>query len=82
MFTVGPFSEVSRNIEDFNTNLAFTTLFNQSVEQYQKLEKEYLSASFAQDTETMAKKQMELDLAQGTFQITANLMVPEEELWS
>tara|TARA_B100000287_G_scaffold294784_1_gene278059 strand:- start:95 stop:343 length:249 start_codon:yes stop_codon:yes gene_type:complete len=82
MFTVGPFSEISRNLEDFNTNIAFSTLFNQSAREYQQLEKEFLSASFAQDEETMARKQAELEIIVGTFQITANLMAPEEELWS
>tara|TARA_R110002020_G_scaffold366510_1_gene578577 strand:+ start:295 stop:567 length:273 start_codon:yes stop_codon:yes gene_type:complete len=82
LFTVGPFSDVAHSVEHFGSNVSFMLLFNKSVEQYQQIEKEYISASFAQNKEIMAQKELEMEVAQGTFQITANLLINEEELLS
>ena len=71
-----------RSVEDFSSDMSFMLLFNQSVKQYQEIEKEYISASFAQNEEVMAQKEMEMEVAHGTFQITANLLINEEELLS
>ncbi len=82
LFDVGPFADVARSVGDFSSNVSFMLLFNKSVEQYQQIEKEYISASAAQDEEVMAQKELEMEVARGTFQITANLLINEEELLS
>ena len=54
-FTVGPFAQADKDVEDFGMNIYFSYVFDESVRQHQKLQEEYIEAFLDNDSEKMAK---------------------------
>ena len=82
-FTVGPFAQVGKNLEDFGMNIYFSYVFNESVRQHQKLQEEYIEAFLENDSERMARKDVEMAMAEGAFDLaSAMLQTLEEEQFS
>ena len=82
-FTVGPFAQVGKNLEDFGMNIYFSYVFDESVRQHQKLQEEYIEAFLENDSERMARKDVEMAMAEGAFDLaSAMLQTLEEEQFS
>jgi hypothetical protein len=78
-FTVGPFAQVGKNLEDFGMNIYFSYVFDESVKQHQKLQEEYIEAFLDNDPAKMARKDVELAMCEGTFELAGAMLYDLEE---
>ena len=70
----GPLGEISKRLEDFSFNLYFSYVFEEALKQHQNLQDEYIEAFLDQDEELMARKEREIAMCEGAFELTAHMI--------
>ena len=74
-FTVGPFAQVGKDLEDFGMNIYFSYVFDESVRQHQKLQEEYIEAFLENDPRHEKSTHMKIFLAFWTQRAYCKLTV-------
>jgi len=70
----GPLTEAAKRLEDFSFNLYFSYVFVDAIAQHQTLQDEYIDAFLNNDEELMARKQREIAMCEGAFELTAHMI--------
>lgn len=77
-FTTGPFLEVGERMETFSSNVYYSYLFSEYVEQHKKLEEELKEAEASDDDDQLLQKQTEMSYYDGIFNLTLSFNLLDE----
>ena len=77
-FTTGPFSEVGERMETFSSNIYYSYLFSEYVEQHKKLEEELKEAENSDNDEELLQKQTEMSYYEGIFNLSLSFNLFDE----
>ena len=77
-FSTGPFARANEDATAFCSNMYYSYLFSDYVEQHEKLLKELELAVIENDDELLSKKQSELKYFEGVFNLTLSINLLDE----
>ena len=68
---IGPFGEAKQNVEALDNNLYFNTLYMQTLERFQEIQKEYEAAILHGDEDMIDKTSKELRFIEEVIKLSA-----------
>lgn len=69
--TVGPFLAAANALEDFGSNLYFSAILQETIDQHLQIESELEEAREAEDTEKVLQLETDLALLEGAYQLSS-----------
>ena len=70
---IGPFSQAEEIINGFAENMFLSHLLTETIDNWEKIKREYDEAESVDDSELMRKKKLELDACMASLSIAAQI---------
>lgn len=79
IFTVGPFAETPKMLEEFASKMYFTFMFDDSIKKHTKIQEEYENALIEEDEELANMYLAELQIMESVYRASFSLFGSTDE---